>query len=68
MCPRQFVTTAVPLEPFVVSVVFADGDVRDVDVEPLVDGPVFGPLGDAGIGRVTRRVDAVGREAGVRAH
>lgn len=25
-------------------VVFSDGEIRDVDVEPLLDGPVFGPL------------------------
>jgi hypothetical protein len=28
----------------VVRVVFADGEVRDVDVAPLLDGPVFAPL------------------------
>jgi hypothetical protein len=40
------VKAAIPLEPFVVRVVFADGEVRDVDIEPLLDGPVFGPLRD----------------------
>lgn len=35
---------AIPLEPYVVRVVFSDGEVRDVDIEPLLDGPVFGPL------------------------
>ena len=29
-----------------VRVVFADGEVRDVDIEPLLDGPVFAPLRD----------------------
>ena len=34
-----------PLEPYVVRVVFADGEVRDVGIEPLLDGPVR-PLRD----------------------
>jgi hypothetical protein len=38
------VKAAIPLEPYVVRVVFSDGEVRDVDIEPLFDGPVFGPL------------------------
>lgn len=38
------VKAAIPLQPYVVRVVFADGEVRDVDIEPLLDGPVFGPL------------------------
>jgi hypothetical protein len=38
------VKAAIPLHPYVVRVVFADGEVRDVDIEPLLDGPVFGPL------------------------
>ncbi len=38
------VKAAIPMEPYVVRVVFADGAVRDVDIEPLLDGPVFGPL------------------------
>jgi hypothetical protein len=38
------VKAAIPLELYVVRIVFADGEVRDVDVEPLLDGPVFGPL------------------------
>lgn len=37
---------AIPLEPYVVRVVFADGEVRDVNIEPLLSGPVFGPLRD----------------------
>lgn len=44
MAPQ--ITAATPLEPFVVRVVFSDGEVRDVDIEPLLDGPVFGPLRD----------------------
>lgn len=40
------IKTAVPLDPYVVRVVFADGEVRDVDIEPLLDGPVFAPLRD----------------------
>ncbi len=38
------VEAAIPLEPFVVRVVFSDGEVRDIDIEPILDGPVFGPL------------------------
>jgi len=40
------VKAAIPLKPYVVRVVFADGEVRDVDIEPILDGPVFGPLRD----------------------
>ena len=40
------VRAAVPLAPYVVRVVFADGEVRDVDIEPILDGPVFAPLRD----------------------
>ncbi len=40
------VKAAIALEPYVVRVVFADGEVRDVDIEPILDGPVFGPLRD----------------------
>ena len=40
------VKTAVALDPYVVRVVFADGEVRDVDIEPLLAGPVFEALRD----------------------
>lgn len=40
------IKAAIPLDPYVVRVVFADGQVRDVDVEPLLEGPVFQPLRD----------------------
>lgn len=40
------VKTAVPLGPYVVRVVFADGEVRDVDIEPLLSGPIFTELRD----------------------
>lgn len=40
------VKTAIALDPYVVRVVFADGAVRDVDIEPLLDGPVFEALRD----------------------
>jgi hypothetical protein len=40
------VTSVTPLEPYVVRVVFADGKVRDVDIEPLLTGEVFRPLAD----------------------
>jgi hypothetical protein len=41
------VVTVIPRSPYVVRVVFADGEVRDVDIEPLLDGQVFAPLRDA---------------------
>jgi hypothetical protein len=44
IAPR--VKTATPLDPYVVRVVFADGEVRDVDIEPLLGGPVFQALRD----------------------
>jgi len=40
------VKAAIPLHPYVVRVVFSDGEVRDVDIGPLLSGPVFGPLRD----------------------
>jgi Protein of unknown function (DUF2442) len=43
------VKTAVPLDPYVVRVVFADGEVRDVDIEPLLDGPIFAALRDPAV-------------------
>ena len=43
------VKTAIPLDPYVVRVVFADGEVRDVDVEPLLGGPVFAALRDPAV-------------------
>lgn len=30
-----------PLDPFVVRVGFTDGTTREIDLEPLLDGPVF---------------------------
>jgi hypothetical protein len=42
------VKTAIALDPYVVRVVFADGEVRDVDIEPLLDGPIFEALRDPG--------------------
>jgi hypothetical protein len=38
------VLSVVPLEPYVVRVTFGDGEIRDVDIEPLLDGPVFASL------------------------
>ena len=38
------VKTATALDPYVVRVVFADGEIRDVDIEPLLGGPVFAAL------------------------
>ena len=40
------VAAAIALRAYVVRVVFADGEIRDVDVEPILSGPVFGPLRD----------------------
>lgn len=40
------VTAVTPLDPYVVRVVFADSEVRDVDIEPLLDGDLFRPLRD----------------------
>lgn len=40
------VKAAIPLDPSVVRVVFSDGEVRDVDIGPLLSGSVFGPLRD----------------------
>ena len=34
------------LHPYVVRVTFGDGEVRDVDMESVLDGPVFVPLRD----------------------
>jgi hypothetical protein len=44
IAPR--IKAAIPLDPYVVRVVFTDGEVRDVDVEPLLDGVVFEALRD----------------------
>jgi hypothetical protein len=38
------IVAAIPRGAYVVRVVFADGEVRDVDMEPVLDGPVFEPL------------------------
>jgi hypothetical protein len=38
------VSSVTALEPYVVRVVFEDGETREVDIEPLLDGPVFRPL------------------------
>jgi hypothetical protein len=43
------VRTVIPLDPYVVRVLFADGEVRDVDIEPLVDGPVFEAVRDPNV-------------------
>jgi len=37
---------AVAPEPYVVRVVFANGEVGDVDIEPILDGPIFRALRD----------------------
>jgi len=43
------VKAAIPLAPYVVRVIFANGEIRDVDIEPILDGPVFQPLRDPGL-------------------
>jgi hypothetical protein len=40
------IAAAITLAPYVVRVVFADGEIRDVDIDPILSGPVFGPLRD----------------------
>jgi Protein of unknown function (DUF2442) len=40
------IVAAIPRGAYVVRVVFADGEVRDVDMEGILDGPVFEPLRD----------------------
>lgn len=40
------IVAAIPRGGYVVRVVFADGEVRDVDFEGVLDGPVFEPLRD----------------------
>lgn len=55
IAPR--IVAAIPLMPYTVRVVFADGEIRDVDIEPMLDGPVFGPLRDEATFRAVR-VDA----------
>lgn len=44
MAPR--VESVMALRPYVVRVRFEDGEVRDVDISPLLDGAVFAPLRD----------------------
>ena len=40
------IISVVALKPYVVRVAFGDGEVRDVDIEPLLDGQVFEPRRD----------------------
>ena len=40
------VTEVAVLHPYVVRVTFADGEIRDVDMAPTLDGPIFQPLRD----------------------
>jgi Protein of unknown function (DUF2442) len=44
IAPR--VTAVTALDPYVVRVVFEDGEVRDVDIEPLLGGQIFMALRD----------------------
>lgn len=52
LAPR--VASVAVLRPFVVRVTFADGEVRDIDLEPVLDGPVFAPLRDPNMFRKVR--------------
>jgi len=45
--PKMIAATARP--GYVVRVMFADGEVRDVDITPLLDTEVFSPLRDPGV-------------------
>jgi len=38
------VESVVTLVPYVVRVTFGDGEIRDVDIAPLLNGPVFAAL------------------------
>jgi hypothetical protein len=40
------ISSVVALAPYVIRVTFADGEVRDVDIEPLLGTEVFGVLRD----------------------
>jgi hypothetical protein len=39
----------IPRPAHTVRIVFADGEVRDVDITPLLDTPAFSPLRDASV-------------------
>ena len=56
MAPR--VAGVAPLRPYVVRVMFADGAVRDIDIEPLLEGQVFAPLRDPDVFRQVRVAEA----------
>ena len=57
------VTSVVALAPYVVRVHFEDGEVRDVDIEPLLEGAVFGPLRDPAAFRRVRVDEPTGAVA-----
>lgn len=40
------IVNVIPRAPYTVRVIFADGEARDVDIDPLLDSEVFGPLRD----------------------
>lgn len=42
------ITSVVALQRYVVRVVFSDGEIRDVDVEPFLGGLVVATLQDSG--------------------
>jgi hypothetical protein len=39
----------IPRPAHTVRIVFADGEVRDVDITPLLDAPAFSPLREASV-------------------
>ena len=62
------IVSVTALEPYVVRVLFSDGEIRDVDIEPLLDGPVFTPLRDRHVFeqvRVDEQTHAVAWPGGV---
>jgi hypothetical protein len=61
------IVNVIPRVPYTVREIFADGEARDVDIEPLLDSDVFGPVRDPSGSKSLRRArDAYGRVAGRR--
>ena len=42
--PRVRVASVQPLQGFMVRVIFENGVVREIDLEPYLHGPIFAPL------------------------
>jgi Protein of unknown function (DUF2442) len=56
--PKMIAATARP--GYVVRVMFADGEVRDVDITPLLDTEVFSPLRDPSMFEQVRVDEEIG--------